>query len=316
MHFLRLIRPVNLLIIGATMYCLGWYFDLINSATKDSLIFSFEFFLLVISTVIIAAAGNIINDYFDVRADRINRPHRIVVSRHIKRRWAIVLHWLMNFIAFAIAIYLSYVNKTFWYVFIHLLSINLLWFYSMQLKRTIVVGNVVIALLTSLVPVLVGIFYNQHLNETLQGSLYPFELINNEHYYLYFSIGIGLFAFVLNWTREIVKDIEDMEGDKVIKARTIPIVLGVRRAKQLALLFLIITVLLSLFLIWGYQGGYIVDFMSFSPLLISALIIVFTFIKLITSQSKRDFRLVNTLIKLTMIIGLLLPLYWSIQLIQ
>lgn len=316
MHFLRLIRPVNLVIIGATMYCLGWYFDLINSAANQPLISSFEFFLLVISTVIIAAAGNIINDYFDVRADRINRPHRIVVSRHIKRRWAIVLHWLMNFIAFAIAIYLSYVNKTFWYVFIHLLSINLLWFYSMQLKRTIVIGNVVIALLTSLVPVLVGIFYNQHLDGTLQGELYPFELINNEHYYLYFSIGIGLFAFVLNWTREIVKDIEDMEGDKVIKARTIPIVLGVRRAKQIALLFLIITVLLSLFLAWGYHSGYIVDFMSFSPLIISALIIVVTFIKLISSQSKSDFRLVNTLIKLTMIIGLLLPLYWSIQLIQ
>merc|ERR1711991_488662 len=100
----------------------------------------------------------------------------MVVSRHIKRRWAIVLHWFMNFVAFTIAVYLSYVNRTFWYVFIHLLSINLLWFYSMQLKRTVVIGNVAIALLTSLVPVLVGIFYNQQLNGIVDGEAYPFDL--------------------------------------------------------------------------------------------------------------------------------------------
>ncbi len=315
MHFLKLIRPLNLIIIGATMYCLGWYFDLINASDSISLIYSFEFFLLVFSTMIIAAGGNIINDYFDVRADRINRPDRMVVARHMKRRWAIVLHWVMNFIAFAIAVYLTYVNKTFWYVFIHLLSINLLWFYSMQLKRTVVIGNVVIALLTSLVPVLVGIFYNQHLQGVVLNQPYPFDLTNSEDYYIYFGIGIGVFAFVLNWTREIIKDVEDVEGDKVIKAKTIPIVFGIRKAKIVAMFSLLATVLLSFVLIWSYSAGYIVDYMSFSPLLISALIIIITLFKLGYSKTKKDFSNVNALIKVTMIIGLLLPLYWSIQLI-
>ncbi len=315
MHFLRLIRPLNLVIIAATMYCLGWYFDLINSNSDVSLISSLEFFLLVFSTVIIAAAGNIINDYFDVRADRINRPEKMVVSRHIKRRWAIVLHWFMNFVAFTIAVYLSYVNRTFWYVFIHLLSINLLWFYSMQLKRTVVIGNVAIALLTSLVPVLVGIFYNQQLNGIVDGEAYPFDLNSSDFYYVYFGIGLGIFAFVLNWTREIVKDIEDIEGDKVIKAKTIPIVFGVNKAKRIALISLVVTVLVSLVLVWSYSAGYITDYMSFSPLLVSAIIIIVTFVKLMMSKTNRDFKIVNNLIKLTMIIGLLLPLYWSIHLI-
>src|SRR5690554_4332822 len=101
-HFLRLIRPINLLIIAATMYSIGAYLDAIYSPINEGemIIQSFNFFLLVISTVMIAAAGNIINDYFDVRADRINRPEGTIIMTHIKRRWAIVYHWVLNFVAF------------------------------------------------------------------------------------------------------------------------------------------------------------------------------------------------------------------------
>lgn len=316
MHLLRLIRPVNILIIGATMYSIGWYFDMINTELDLKIIRSFDFFLLVFSTMIIAAGGNIINDYFDVRADRINRPDRLVISKHLKRRWAILLHWMMNLLAFAIAVYLSYKNQTFWYVFVHLLSINLLWFYSMQLKRTLVVGNIVIALLTGLVPVLVGIYYDQQMGGEIMGSAFPFSLVNDAHYYIYFGVGIGIFAFLLNWMREIVKDIEDIDGDKVIKARTIPIVLGVRKSKQVVYVFLILTVLLSFILLWSYQEGFIVNLFSFSPLLISALIVSVAFIMLVRSKTKKDYGLVNTLIKLTMVIGLLLPLFWVFQLLN
>lgn len=316
MHLLRLIRPINILIIGATMYSIGWYFDMINTELDLKIIRSFDFFLLVFSTMIIAAGGNIINDYFDVRADRINRPDRLVISKHLKRRWAILLHWMMNLLAFAIAVYLSYNNQTFWYVFVHLLSINLLWFYSMQLKRTLVVGNIVIALLTGLVPVLVGIYYDQQMGGEIMGAAFPFSLVNDTHYYIYFGVGIGIFAFLLNWMREIVKDIEDIDGDKVIKARTIPIVLGVRKSKQVVYVFLILTVLLSFILLWSYQEGFIVNLFSFSPLLISALIVSVAFIMLVRSKTKKDYGLVNTLIKLTMVIGLLLPLFWVFQLLN
>ncbi|MDX1652357.1 MAG: geranylgeranylglycerol-phosphate geranylgeranyltransferase [Brumimicrobium sp.] len=312
-HFIRLIRPNNLLIIAATMYSLAWYFDTIFlQSGKDTLIQSFDFFLLVLSTVFIAAAGNIINDYFDIKADRINRPDKIIITKHIKRRWAIFLHWTINFIAFVIAGYLSYRNETFWYLFIHLLSINLLWYYSMQLKRTLVTGNIIIGILTGLVPLLVGIFYNQH---TEYGELiltFPFDLAENDQFPVYVSAGLGLFAFLLNWTREIIKDIEDIEGDKILKARTIPIVWGVKKAKNIAVILMITTVVLSLLLL--VFRNLIVDLAALLPLVLSAFSILVSLFLLIRAQEKKHFRASHSWVKITMVFGLILPIYWAIML--
>lgn len=311
-YLFRLIRPANLLIIAATMYSLAWYFDSIFiESDKSAYLFTLDFFLLVFSTVLIAGAGNIINDYFDIRADRVNRPERIIISKHIKRRWAILLHWVINFIAFTIAVYLSYRNDTFWYVFIHLLSINLLWYYSMQLKRTLVIGNIIIALLTALVPILVGIFYNQQVGADELSYTFPFDLNSTYHYPIYLGFGLGVFAFILNWTREIIKDIEDIKGDKILKARTIPIVWGIRKTKGMSMTLMLITIGLSFFLF--LSRSYIIDLNAFSPLVLSALSIIITFILLFNAKTKSQFRKCHGWVKITMIFGLLLPLYWAIM---
>ncbi|HZH86344.1 MAG TPA: geranylgeranylglycerol-phosphate geranylgeranyltransferase [Brumimicrobium sp.] len=316
-HFLRLIRPVNLLIIAVTMYSIGGYLDVVYSGFNDGkmLIQTFNFFLLVISTVFIAAAGNIINDYFDVRADRINRPDRTIITKHIKRRWAIVFHWVLNFIAFGIAIYLGLVLDTFWYVFIHLLSINFLWFYSMQLKRTLVIGNVVIALLTALVPVLVGIYYQDYFKAVTLDSAHPFHLNSYAFFPVYLGIGLGIFAFVLNLTREIVKDMEDVEGDLVLKARTIPIVYGLQKSRSISIIFVLITMALSVPILWFWQTGYI-DGIALTPLLLSALSAIFSLVVLLRPITDKSLKTVNSGIKLTMVFGMILPLYWLLQLIQ
>ena len=311
-YFIRLIRPANLLIIAATMYSLAWYFDSIFlSSGKQSYLGTFDFFLLVFSTVLIAAAGNIINDYFDIKADRVNRPNRIIISKHIKRRWAILLHWVINFVAFALAIYLSYRNSTFWYVFIHLLSINLLWYYSMQLKRTLVVGNIIIAVLTALVPILVRIFYSQQVDGNELTYTFPFTLNSAYQYPIYLGFSLGIFAFILNWTREIIKDIEDIKGDKMIKARTIPIIWGVRKTKGMSMTLMLITIGLSFFLFAG--RNYIIDYIAFSPLILSAVSIIITFILLFKAKTKSQFKRSHGWVKITMIFGLLLPLYWAIM---
>ena len=93
-------------IIVLTMYGVRYYIQSVNYYQKidDN---GIDFFLLVFSTVLIAAAGNIINDYFDVKADRINRPEKLIITKHIKRRWAIFVHWIFNGVAFTIALYLS-----------------------------------------------------------------------------------------------------------------------------------------------------------------------------------------------------------------
>lgn len=316
-HFLRLIRPVNLLIIAVTMYSIGGYLDVVYSDFNDGkmLIQTFNFFLLVISTVFIAAAGNIINDYFDVRADRINRPERTIITKYIKRRWAIVFHWILNFVAFGIAIYLGLVLDTFWYVFIHLLSINFLWFYSMQLKRTLVIGNVVIALLTALVPVLVGIYYQDYFKAITLDSAHPFHLNSYALFPVYLGIGLGIFAFVLNLTREIVKDMEDVEGDLVLKARTIPIVYGLQKSRSIAIGFVLITMALSVPILWFWQTGYI-DGIALAPLLLSALSAIFSLLVLVRPITDKSLKMVNSGIKLTMVFGMILPLYWLLQLMQ
>lgn len=316
-HFLRLIRSVNLLIIAVTMYSVGGYLDIVYAEFNNGimLIQTFNFFLLVISTVMIAAAGNIINDYFDVRADRINRPERTIIMKHIKRRWAIVFHWALNFVAFGIAIHLGLVLDTFWYVFIHLLSINFLWFYSMHLKRTLVIGNVVIALLTALVPVLVGIYYQDYFRTVIIEEAYPFHLNNYKFFPLYIGFGFGLFAFILNWTREIIKDMEDVKGDLVLKARTIPIVYGLKKSRSIAIIFVLITMTLTIPIVWFWKTGYI-DGIALLPLIMSAISSIFTLFVLFRPINNKNLKTANLGIKFTMIFGMILPLFWLIQLIQ
>lgn len=316
MHFLRLIRPLNLLIVAATMYGMGWYFEGIFGADPVHHLFSTSFTLLVISTVMIAAAGNIINDYFDVRADRINKPHRLIIGKHIKRRVAIVSHWGLNFVAFCIAIYLSWTLETFWYLFIHLLTINVLWFYSMYLKRTFFYGNLTIAALTGLVPILCGFYFHQLLERgdhtRIPQTHFPFDQYLGNNYILWLSFGLATFAFILNLAREIVKDMEDVEGDKQLNAKTLPIVLGYKKTRWIAGIVLSGSVISSI-LVWLFFNE--LSALSMIPVFCSAALVMLSYILLIRARSKKDYRMINHLIKFSMVCGMLSPVYWQILLL-
>lgn len=322
-HFIRLTRPFNLLVIALTMYSIAWYFDSVFLLdARYGAVATFDFFILVLSTVIIAAAGNIINDYFDIKADRVNRPERIIIARHIKPRVAILAHWMMNLIAFSMAVYLSYRNNSFWYLFIHLFSINLLWFYSMQFKRTLYIGNIAVAILTGLVPILVGIYYSQQLDfdfitstlsEGERASIFPFETLHPDKFALIIGFVFGGFAFLLNWAREIVKDMEDTAGDKKLGARTIPLVFGFRRAKNWAALLLLLSAGGTIILV-VINKGILDEWFSFLPLLPAAISSIFTLIVLFKSNDKTSYRKTHKSIKLIMIFGMLLPLWWGILL--
>lgn len=315
-NFFKLIRPINLLIIAFTMIGLAFYFDqLLEKSGQGGSLYSLNFFLLTLSTVIIAASGNIINDYFDVKADRVNRPERLVVGKFIKRRVAILLHWILNLVAFGIAVYLSYKMSSFWYLFIHLLSINLLWYYSVQLKRTAVIGNVVIALLTALVPILVGIFYAQSYDWENISNLFPFVSQDIEYFPVYLGVGLGLFAFFLNWTRELVKDIEDIKGDKILKAKTFPIVYGVNYSKILSYIILLMPVLISVFYFFLKRKTIVNEFSSYLPLLAAGILMILVYILISRSKTPQQFRKAHLVIKIIMIIGFLLPVYWGILII-
>ncbi|MFT5778478.1 MAG: 4-hydroxybenzoate polyprenyltransferase [Crocinitomicaceae bacterium] len=313
MHFLRLIRPLNLLIIALTMYGLGWYFDPMDGCSCRYIVTTLPFFLLVFSTVMIAAGGNLINDYFDVRADRINKPDRVIIGKHVKKRVAIVSHWGINFVAFSIAVYLSWRMQSFWYVFIHLFSINILWFYSLYFKRKFLTGNILVAALTAMVPVIVGIFFYQSQLPNIDSmniTYYPFVGIRSVEIILWISVGLASFAFLLNFAREIVKDIEDIEGDKVLKAKTVPITLGAAKSKWFVAVILLLPIGMSIFLGTQFDA---LTLNNVFPVLLAGFVALIAIIMLPSASERKQYRRINHLIKLAMTIGLLTPVYWKIM---
>jgi len=311
-HFIRLTRPLNLLVIALTMYGLGWYFDDLV-ATQNTGISSIYFFLLVFSTLLIAAAGNIINDYFDVRADRVNKPKQLIIDVHIKRRVAIVTHWALNILAFSIAVFLSWKLETFWYVFIHLLSIYLLWYYSSYFKRKFLIGNIFIAGLTAMVPILVGLYFFQcYQIENTRGFAqynYPFEQFKNVSFILSLSFILAAFAFLFNLAREIIKDIEDINGDKILKAKTVPIVLGVDKTKVIVEAILGMAILAIPLL--SAQLKFL-DKIVLLPFGCAALLALISIALLFRAKEKASYKLINTCLKLAMVFGLLSPVFWKL----
>lgn len=299
MKFLRLIRITNLLIIFLTMVGVADYLLIMHNYQKVNFNF-LDYSLLVFSTVLIAAAGNMINDYFDIKADRVNKPDRLIVSKYIKKRWVIILHWTFNAIAFLIGVYLSYRYKTLVFAFVHLVSINMLWFYSTYFKKKLLLGNGMIGLLTMLVPLL-SVWFFSALNES-QVTHSPFHENTWSHVMHYnFIYLLAICAGIQNFGREIVKDAEDIEGDKLIQVKSLAMKFGGRVSVLIALCFIQLSTILGVLFFWKNTeilNGYEIYFLSIASVLNGILLVMYLFIK------KIKIRTVHLILKLTMLIGL------------
>jgi 4-hydroxybenzoate polyprenyltransferase len=308
-YFLKLIRPINLAIIALTMYGVRFYIRAVNDFQKidDNTI---DFFLLVFSTVLIAAGGNIINDYFDVKADRINKPEKLIITKHIKRRWAILTHWTFNGIAFSIAIYLSIKYQSLWFVFIHLISINTLWFYSMYFKRKLLIGNILIAGLTALVPILVVVYFKVGNYTHLQYSEFnPESWMTIIDFKVIYALAV--FAFIQNFAREIVKDVQDVKGDKLIYAKSLPMLIGQKNSLLIVSLFLLILPIFFIFTIFEHYNLLIGNthfIFGTIPFTIASSINLLVIFLILKDKTKR-LKLYDTLIKISMLSGVLATFY-------
>jgi len=307
--FFKLVRYPNLIYIGLTQFLLQYCVvaPLLRFNGESPSLSPLSFFLLSLSTVLIAAAGYIINDYFDINIDIINKPDKMVLDKIINRRWAMAWHTIFNMAGVSIGFIVAWRIGQIYLGFTQVFCSLLLWFYSTSFKRQVLIGNVMISFLTALAVVVVG-FYEKQIYESFEAIMSPVgrKLIQ--------IIGVyALFAFMISLVREIVKDLEDMIGDSKDGCRTIPIVWGVQPAKNLCYaLLLALQVLIFLteiriaFLGWYFAIIYL--------LVLVQLPCLYIYLQLKKAHLPEHYHKVSTLVKVIMLTGILSMMFFKIML--
>ncbi len=330
--FIKLIRLPNLLIIALTQYVVRYAilypFFIINSV--ELRMSDLDFFLLSLSTVMIAAAGYIINDYFDTKVDRVNRPDKIIVGKYIKRRMAMGAHIVISSMAILIAAYVAYKMGNLKLVLIQILSVGVLWYYSVSFKKQVLIGNVVVAVLAGLVPLVAGLYeillQQNFIDETGNTLIFYLEegtsfddvsYVLSQIFYNTFAwiLGFSLFAFLSTMVREIVKDIEDYEGDKKYFSNTLAVVHGKAKAKKVAQLIILIMMALLGYL--QYQQLITNDNTSFIYFLFGLQIpLGYLFYKLQLAKEKADYSKLSTNMKVVMLSGIMYTMVFGYTLLS
>jgi 4-hydroxybenzoate polyprenyltransferase len=258
----------------------------------------YDFVLLVFATVFLTAGGYVINDYFDIKTDLINKG-RVIVSTKIPRRKAMMWHSIFNIAGVAVGFYISYKAGYIWLGSLFLVVSGLLYFYSASYKRQFLIGNIIVALLTAMVPMLV-VFYEWP-------ALYKYYTLNairlpQINFIIYWVGGFALFAFLTNLIREIIKDIEDFEGDVAYGRNTVPVILGVVTSKIVSICLIAITIVL-LYLTWHYFVNDAITLIYLSAAIVLPLI--FVIYKLSVSNEKKQLHSASRIMKVVMLTGIL-----------
>ncbi len=304
----RLIRLHNLLIIAATQYimryCIIYPFLRINSFSLQ--LDNFRFFLLVLSTLVIAAAGYVINDYFDTGTDRINRPDELVINRTVGRRQAMMIHFILNIVGVAIGICLAFSVGVPELSLVFILATGLLWFYSTSYKRQFLIGNFVVSAMTGTVPLMVILFEMPLLNR--EYGLVMISHQANFNYIFFWIMSFSFFAFLTTLLREIIKDAEDFEGDSEFGMNTLPIYIGRKNTKIVIslLIALCMGLLITIFIRFLLYRGNSVDYISGTWFTLFLVIpFIYLVYKVITAESKRDWHIASQTTKIIMLAGIL-----------
>lgn len=271
--FLKLIRWNNLLILALMEY-FARLFLIGPVADWKSIISEKEIFYLTLAVVCVAAGGYIINDYYDIKIDMLNKPERVVLIKRIHRRAAILLHICINFSAVAVSFYFLSANVALFVAF----CAFVLWWYSNTLKRTAFWGNLCIAFLAFASLYMLALYYKQR-----------------EEAILFFSA----FAFLTTLIREILKDMEDTKGDKAFGCRTLPIVYGIPVTKGYVYIILTITAIIILFSV------FIVNAILYIHLLLAVFMpLLWIVYRLYYADSPQHFKTLATHVKYIMLSGI------------
>ena len=296
--FLKLIRYKNLLMVLLTLVLTKY--AIINTFTSTST--DFQFILVAIAILCITASGYIINDIYDVDTDKINKPTSIFIGNTISKKNGIRAYFILTCVGLILGIYTSYSKGNISYSIFFIGTIILLYWYSKSLKRIAVIGNIVISFLTALSLFIVFIFEvkNTYSFSTLSEAIANFFTSISVTVSIFIYI---LFAFFMTLIREIIKDIEDVNGDYALKMKTLPILIGIQRTKKV-LLVLSSFVFLFILILLKEELVHIPLLFWYTLLFIISPFIWFLY-KLFNSKTSKNFHLLSNLIKFIMFFGIL-----------
>ena len=266
--YINIVRPVNFLITFCTVIVAA-------ALSYKGEYSSVKVLLAAITASLTMSAGNIINDIYDLNGDKVNHPGRPLPSGIISLKSAFMYYFILLTVSLILSLYISNLNFA-----VNLLAILLLYLYSYKLKRIAFGGNLVVSLLTGLVFIYGGIVVNS----------------------FYHSIIPALFAFLINLIREIVKDMEDAEGDIRVGIISFPSKYGVKTAKNTITTLCTLLILLTIlpYTIGNYGNYY------FAIILILVIpVLIYFLISLSKDDSHKNMRKLSFILKLDMVFGLI-----------
>ncbi len=285
-YFLQLIRYKNLLLL-VFVQLFFWIRFNDNFTTIINII---QFISLTSTTVFLAAAGNVINDFFDVEVDTINKPNKVLVSKVISKKKTLLLYYILNFFGITSGIFLAIINDKASYGFIFIAISILLYFYPKFLKKTALLGNFIVSFCIALSIILIYLFPSIHLISVE-------SYIRNKNLIFIYAT----FAFLLNFIREIVKDIEDVNGDYSQNMQTLPILIGRKRTQSVLFYFSIIPFILIIFFTSALDQLYF----SIYSLLFIVIPLGYFMYQIREVKSKKKLHQLSTLLKWIMFFGIL-----------
>ena len=307
--YLSIIRWPNLLMVPLTMYLMRYciiqpmldYQFSIQLGSQLQLQLSGGYFLvLVLINVLLGAGGYVINDYFDRRIDSVNRPDSVIVDKTIPRRHAMIYHIVLVASAIVLAAIFAWHLKMFSIVLLYIMIAGIFWLYSTTYKRQFLVGNLVVACGTATIPLQVGLF--EYLTLTRE---YGYEMLLKDLTFtpiMYWMAGFAFFAFITNLIREVVKDMEDLEGDSTCGCNTLPLYYGMRVSKivVVALIAATIAAMLAVYNIWLHESLTLIYMCAFIivPLVIAAVLTI-------TASEVKHYHRISILMKIVMLTGVL-----------
>ncbi len=301
---LKLIRYKNLLFIALVqiLIALSVINPILAAYRLDPLTPNWILAAIILSTVLITAGGYVINDYFDVKIDRINRPDKVIVGTEVSKKATMLFYQILTGAGILIGLIVSFYIRSFTFGFIIVVVPGMLWFYSSSYKRQLIIGNLIIALSAAFVPLMPLIIETTLLNAYYGDLIKETPIIS-----LMYKWVCGFAAFAFWWTliREVIKDMQDQNGDREMECHTIPIVWGEKIAKTILISLIAIAVgmlyWLSHFVInFPIESNLTRHYFWFGIVLPAACLIVL----LVIAKNQKDYQNASTLTKFIMVIGI------------